>query len=188
MGTLQDGNTTMMTRKTLILILAAVVALAAARPDVKDLVKDLNELEHDVALITKEIMLEEETDCTRGTRGSDHQTGRCVVEGQWGTAERKWKKWDCTYQGSCRERWRCCVKEDNLYSTHHDYKPLSSERSGKVKKMIDHWEEKGTKKKNGKSHRSSFQDLTPSETGIYGGNRDAYKAHLKRMEKGRRSR
>merc|ERR1712226_1122572 len=187
MGTLQDGNTTMMTRKTLILILAAVVALAAARPDVKDLVKDLNELEHDVDLITKEIMLEEETDCTRRTHGSDRQTGRCVVEGRYGTWDRKWsteKGWDCDEQGSCSmKNWRCCVRDSNIYK---DHRALSSARRGKVKEMVREWEKKGEKKRDRTGDRSSWEDLTPSKTGRYGNNEDAFLAHKTRIRGARR--
>merc|ERR1712226_1258655 len=186
MGTLQDGNTTMMTRKTLILILAAVVALAAARPDVKDLVKDLNELEHDVALITKEIMLEEETDCTRGTHGSDRQTGRCVVDNRYGTGQRKWsedKGWNCDEQGSCNDRWKCCVRDSNIYKDHNsDYRG----RRGQVQEAINEWEGRGQRKRDRKRDRPSYEGLEASETGQYGNNKDAYNAHKTRIRGARR--
>merc|ERR1712226_731790 len=98
-------GTTMMASKSLILTLAVVVALAAARPEVKDLIKDLDELGHDVARIAKEVSFEEAT--------CKDKHGKCVAKG----AIKAWEaKHDCDEALDCNEglkkvRFMCCVKK-----------------------------------------------------------------------------
>merc|ERR1712110_371420 len=85
-------HTTMMASKSLILTLAVVVAPAAARPEVKNLIKDLDELEHDVARIAKEVSFEE-TSCKQ-------KHGKCVAK----AATDGWtKKHDCDEELDCNE-------------------------------------------------------------------------------------
>merc|ERR1712226_544696 len=104
-------HTTMMSSKSLILTLAVVVGLAAARPEVKDLIKELNELEHDIALVAKDSNLHH----------LEEPSGKCYPKGSRVTTMRNFQCGD--WSGDCGERETCCYKDEVMARTQTGRQP-----------------------------------------------------------------
>merc|ERR1712226_75728 len=118
-------HTTMMSSKSLILTLAVVVGLAAARPEVKDLIKELNELEHDIALVAKDSNLhhleEPSGTCQLTWETGKRASGKCYPKGSRVTTMRNFQCGD--WSGDCGERETCCYKDEVMARTQTGRQP-----------------------------------------------------------------